>query len=487
MNAKRILLYIILIGVTINMSAKIRKLAVAGMWYPENKTELENTLKKLFDSVTFFDEEENINPFGMIVPHAGYAYSGEVAAYNFSLLNDKHFDTVILLGTSHHYLENVVSIYDGDYYQTPLGEVEIDREITGKIIETHKRFVFREYVHTKEHSIESQIPFLQYQLSNFKIVPILTSTHDLLLLNELAETIAKIIKKSDKKILMVCSTDMSHFHDYQFAQKMDKYTIDLILNKSQEELKHAILNGSSELCGYYALNPFLKILKVAYGIEQGKLLKYANSGDAMGDFTSKSVVGYCSIVYQKKVDSKNEFLSDIEKEYLLNLARKSITYYEENGKHYSPELPASDILQKDLAVFVTLNKDSSLRGCIGQMIAREPLYLAVNNMAVSAAFEDFRFNRVTSDELENIDIEISVLTPLEKIYDYKQIKMGIDGVWIRKGRNNGVFLPQVATETGWNQDTFLENLCEHKAHLPKDAYKDKDTEIYIFQVLKFSE
>ena len=121
------------------------------------------------------------------------------------------------------------------------------------------------------------------------------------------------------------------------------------------------------------------------------------------------------------------------------------------------------------------------------MIAREPLYLAVNNMAVSAAFEDFRFNRVTSDELENIDIEISVLTPLEKIYDYKQIKMGIDGVWIRKGRNNGVFLPQVATETGWNQDTFLENLCEHKAHLPKDAYKDKDTEIYIFQVLKFSE
>ena len=124
-------------------------------------------------------QEDNIDPLGIVVPHAGYIYSGEVAAYNFSLLKNKHYDTIIILGTSHHYLENVVSIYDGNYYQTPLGDVEIDSEITGKIIEAHNRFVFHEDVHNKEHSIEAQLPFLQYQLPNFKIVPILTSTHDL--------------------------------------------------------------------------------------------------------------------------------------------------------------------------------------------------------------------------------------------------------------------------------------------------------------------
>ncbi|MCK4696259.1 MAG: AmmeMemoRadiSam system protein A, partial [Candidatus Cloacimonetes bacterium] len=126
-------------------------------------------------------------------------------------------------------------------------------------------------------------------------------------------------------------------------------------------------------------------------------------------------------------------------------------------------------------------------GCIGHMQARMPMYKAIAEMAVSAAFEDYRFTPVREQELENVQIEISVLSPMQRIFDHKKIRMGIDGVWIKKGMRSGVYLPQVATETGWDRKTFLESLCAQKAGLDKDAYLDPDTEIYIYQVEKFSE
>jgi len=145
-------------------------------------------------------------------------------------------------------------------------------------------------------------------------------------------------------------------------------------------------------------------------------------------------------------------------------------------------------LSKKEGTFVTLHKKGNLRGCIGHMQARIPLYKAVVEMAVSAAFEDPRFMPVKNKkELEGLEIEISVLSPMERIYDHEKIRMGIDGVWIRKGIRSGVYLPQVATETGWSRTEFLESLCSGKAGLTKDAYKDPDTEIYIYQVEKFTE
>lgn len=177
-----------------------------------------------------------------------------------------------------------------------------------------------------------------------------------------------------------------------------------------------------------------------------------------------------------------------EHKYLLNLARESIKYYLQNRSEMIIDAPDNPELLKDRAVFVTLNFNGNLRGCIGHMQARLPLYQAVIKMAVGAAFEDPRFPSVQNEkELEDIEIEISILSPMKRIYDFKKIRLGIDGVWIKKGFRSGVFLPQVATETGWDLDTFLGNLCSHKAGLPYDAYKDHDTEIYIYQVEKFME
>lgn len=177
-----------------------------------------------------------------------------------------------------------------------------------------------------------------------------------------------------------------------------------------------------------------------------------------------------------------------DRKYLLKLARKSIEFYLKNRTELQIEKPNNPEFSKERAVFVSLNSHGNLRGCIGHMQAHMPLYEAVIQMAVGAAFEDPRFPQIRDvKELEDIHIEISILSPMERIYDYKKIRLGIDGVWIKKGFRSGVFLPQVATETSWDLDTFMGNLCAHKAGLPYDAYKNNDTEIYIYQVEKFEE
>ena len=180
-------------------------------------------------------------------------------------------------------------------------------------------------------------------------------------------------------------------------------------------------------------------------------------------------------------------MNNKDRSQLLDLARKSIEHYLNQKKQFLLDNQNNPMFLEERAVFVTLHKDGNLRGCIGHMHAQMPLYKAVIEMAAAAAFEDPRFPSVQKEELDNIEIEISVLSPMERVFDHNIIRMEIDGVWIKKGFHSGVYLPQVATDTGWDRDTFLRSLCSSKAGLHADAYKDTDTEIYIFQVEKFSE
>jgi hypothetical protein len=278
---------------------KSRKPVVAGMWYPKNKEDLILMLDHFFREVHSIEQYKESTPRGLMAPHAGYVYSGLVAAYSYSLLHENQYDTVILMGSSHRYMENTISIYNGDFYETPLGFTEIDNDIAEAILEKHNHFVFHDFIHQSEHSLEAQVPFLQYKLKQFKLVPILTATRNVELLQVLAEVIIEIIKKSSKKILLVCSTDMSHYHSYQTAKVMDYYTIKLILDKNLTELSEAIHNGKSELCGYFAFLPFMEILK-AFSADDGELLFYANSGDAIHDINAEQVVGYASMLFAQK-------------------------------------------------------------------------------------------------------------------------------------------------------------------------------------------
>jgi AmmeMemoRadiSam system protein A len=179
-------------------------------------------------------------------------------------------------------------------------------------------------------------------------------------------------------------------------------------------------------------------------------------------------------------------LNKNQRKRLLDIARNSIETYLKTGKKL--EVTETDpLLLKEMGAFVTLGEGGQLRGCIGSLVGRQPLYLTVRDMAVQAAVGDPRFAPVSLDGLKDIDIEISALSPLERVNSADDIKMGIHGVLVRRGFNSGVFLPQVGTESGWSKEDFLSELCRQKAGLPADAWKDKSTELYIFTAEVFSE
>jgi len=180
-------------------------------------------------------------------------------------------------------------------------------------------------------------------------------------------------------------------------------------------------------------------------------------------------------------------MKEQDKKELLQLARESIAFQLKNGQPFQLEQSENQLFNEQRAVFVTLTIGGELRCCIGQMIATEPLFKAVIHMAHSAAFHDTRFAPLTFEELQKVKIEISILTPMKRVDSWKDIVMEQDGVHISSGYRSGVFLPQVARDTGWDRETFLRHLCSGKAGLSPDAYKDPKTEIKVFQVYEFSE
>jgi AmmeMemoRadiSam system protein A len=273
---------------------------------------------------------------------------------------------------------------------------------------------------------------------------------------------------------------------------MDSATIEATKKLDINELVEGLEEGTMELCGYLPVLTLMRTASVA-GVSEGTLLKYANSGDVPHGDKSR-VVGYFAVLFlservgEKEKGVEVEFNLTLEqKKYLLRLARQTIEEYVRNGRRPEIKAPDDPVLVRDGAVFVTIHHKGQLRGCIGQMVAQEPLYKAVMDMAISAATRDYRFPPVKAQELGDIDIEISVLSPLKRIDDWRKIKLGEHGVYIRKGYNSGVFLPQVGRMPGFTLESFLGELCEQKAGLARDCYKDPDAEIYIFTVVEFDE
>lgn len=463
----------------------IRSPSVAGIFYPSSPSDLKRDVHNFLKKVPGEAEGE---VFALIVPHAGYIYSGEVASYAYKLLQGKKIDTVILMGSAHRVGFEGISVANYHYFETPLGKVEIDRKLARQLISKSKYIFWDEKAHQKEHSLEVQIPFLQVVLSNFKIVPLLFGYPDERMHHMLKEALLDVLSKSKKKILLIASSDMSHYHPYATAYKIDKTTLNLISNMDADNLEKKLKNKDVELCGSSAVLTVLQIAKKLKN-EHIKILKYANSGDTAGD--KSQVVGYTSaVIYSNKKRRsymEKEFsLSREEKKKLLNIARTTLENHLQNKK-----IPEFKIEEKKLTFptgcFVTLKKNKNLRGCIGNMTSSQPLYKLVSDMVISSATLDSRFSPVKFSELKDIEIEISVLSPMEKIDDVNKIEVGKHGILIKKGRHQGVFLPQVATEQGWTRDEFLENLCTHKMGLSPRCYQEKDVEIYIYSAVVFSE
>ncbi len=461
------------------MNKEIREPAVAGTFYPAGVNELRGMLKELFSKAEKKDIKGRI--FGIISPHAGYPYSGWTAAKGYKQLEGKHFETVILVGPSHHTFFHSSSVYKEGSWKTPLGEVLIDEDIANKLIDEDKTINFYPQAHTQEHSLEVQIPFLQTILSNFKIVPIVIGDQSPVICEKLADAIVKVCK--DKNVILVASTDLYHGHSYDDCYRSDSLVLKTIKEFDIDGFKQLYTSKETIACGAGPIYTILLSTK-AMGATDCILVDHTTSGDITGD-KQGYIVGYSSFIVAGKESNEEEILTREEKVFLLDVARKSVDAVV-NGNPIPEFKPITNRLKEPKGVFVTLTKKGMLRGCIGYIQAINPLLNSVSEMAISAALKDPRFSPVLPNEVSELSIEISVLTPLEKIDDPEVVKVGRDGIYMRKGMYSGLLLPQVATEQDWDRETFLEETC-HKAGLPSNAYKDPETEIFIFQALIFNE
>lgn len=478
-----IILWACFIALTVTScgAQEIKQPNVSGTFYPSDSKALSSQIDSYLDKAVIPEIKENI--IALISPHAGYVYSGPVAVFGYKAIKQRSYKTVIILASSHYYDFAGISVWPGGKFRTPLGDIEVDAEFAAEITKRMEKASFIPEAFAKEHSLEVQLPFLQKVISDFKIVPIVMGRTDLSDAEVLAALLGELIAKRNA-VLIVASTDLSHYHSYAEANLMDKKTLDYLEKLDYQGLWNKCSIRENEMCG---LGPVLTVLIYAKEIEaQLKILKYANSGDTTGDY-ARGVVGYASVVVCKEKDnSKGEkMLSKEQRKTLLKIARDSMENYVKTKKRVSFKVEDPE-LKRNQGAFVTLTLAGDLRGCIGRIVSDMPLYQAVADMAIEAAVGDPRFPPVSADELKDIKIDISALSALEEIKDVKKIEVGKHGIIIRRGFYSGLLLPQVATEYGWDRDTFLAHTCQ-KAGLPPDAWKDKTTEILIFSAEVFSE
>ncbi len=480
----------------------VRKPAFAGQFYSADKRDLNKQIEKFLNNAKSIKSmAAEGKPRILIVPHAGYNYSGQTAAYAFNELNNTDYKTVVLLGSAHQHSFKGAALPKADYWETPLGNVEINKQIVKQLDVNSEQFKILEEAHAKEHSLEVELPFLQKTLSNFTIVPILLGQNSLEEISSLLEPLSAVF---NKETLLVISTDLSHYPNYENANKVDEKTIDSILSGDvqlfqqaiQSQMQQGVQNLDTCACGKDAVIIGMALARNEQ-IEGIELLDYSNSGDATYD--KSRVVGYASIAFYAaeeennsadNLNFNNSAFSKEEQNALLEIARASIQTYLTSQQ--VPEITIPENLNKLNAkqgAFVTLHKNGELRGCIGQIVpTEEPLWKVVQSSAVSAATKDQRFSPLQKSELKNIKIEISVLSVPKQITNpEEEIKMGRHGVIIQQGQKSGVFLPQVAESFNNDLNSFMAELCSQKAGLSKNCWKNKETKIFTFTADVFSE
>jgi AmmeMemoRadiSam system protein A len=289
--------------------------------------------------------------------------------------------------------------------------------------------------------------------------------------------------------IIVASSDLSHFHPYDEAVKLDHKVLRAIEEWDYFNLSRNLRSRIWEACGGSPIVATM-IAVERLGANQAKLIKYANSGDVQQGDRSR-VVGYSAMAFIKSgsqsLKSKKVFqLSKPDQEQLLKIAKNSVEMIVKKGEIYNFSSEGFETLQQERGAFVTLKEHGRLRGCIGYTAPIQPLCNTVRDAAVHAAIKDPRFTPVSEDELSNLSYEISVLSPFQRVLDIKEIEIGKHGLLMKKGGREGLLLPQVASEQGWDRLTFLQHTCR-KAGLPLDAWKDKDTDIFLFSAFVFGE
>jgi len=489
-------------GATLPTPGEVRKPAVAGSFYPDDPQKLAAQVDTLLTEAERM--EGNPVPIALIVPHAGYVFSAHVAAQAFKQIEGVDYEAIVVIGNNHRDPTFTrVSVWAEGAFETPLGYARVDEELAAALIAAHERIVFDRGVHRQEHSVEVQLPFLQRIYGErLRFVPVIIGSPDPENCRALAEALGKAL--SGKRALIVASSDLSHYPAYDDAVRSDRAILEAIITMDPERFTAAreemmsqnIPNLATCACGEGPIITAMMAAKVL-GADRAAVLRYANSGDT--PFAERDrVVGYGAVMFWRGegaqgtawLEEPHELLpvaplSAGEREALLKLARATLERFLTLGD--APIVrPAEPGLWQKRAAFVTLEEDGELRGCIGELVGRRPLYLSVQWAALSAALADPRFPPLTAEELSQVEIEVSALTPLEEVQDINDIEVGTHGLLIAKGGKQGVLLPQVAVEEGWDREAFLRAVCR-KAGLPEDAWQDEDARLYSFTAEVFRE
>lgn len=473
----------------------IRAPAVAGRFYSSRPERLQFAVDAYLEEAL---PAAGTSPVGLIVPHAGLLYSGQIAADAYRQAAGGGYDLIVVLGTNHslpHF--SGVAIAPDYAFATPLGEARLNQEAAERIVHSSPCCRREAAPHRAEHSVEVQLPFIQTLFPGVPIVAAIVGLSDPDECVRFGEQLAQAI--AGRKVLIVASSDLSHYPSRDDACRVDAETLDAILDMDPEALHQAAstldTNAHEGLltraCGEA---PVLAAMAAArsLGAKRARIVSYANSGETLLGEQNR-VVGYgavameaeqLSAVNRQLSSSSSTTLSADDHAALTRFAHRALQMF--LGGEVTP-LPRgfSTAASAERGVFVSLYNKGDLRGCVGHIQDDKPLARAVGEMALAAALDDFRFPPVGFEELANISVEISALTEPRPIKSADEIVPGRDGVIIHKGGRQGVFLPKVATEKGWDTPTLLEHLST-KAGLPAADWK-KGAELLTFQAEVFGD
>ncbi|MDD5348041.1 MAG: AmmeMemoRadiSam system protein B, partial [Candidatus Omnitrophica bacterium] len=422
-------------GVLYAAPATVKQPNVAGAFYPAKAADLAKQIDGFLETAKTTAVEGKI--FALIAPHAGYDYSGSTAGHAYKLIKGASYKTVVILAPVHYSGIEGATVWPEGAFRTPLGDVPVDAAFGKALLAIEPGFAFQPRAFDREHTLEVQLPFLQRTLKDFSIVPVMVGDCSFRKCQEIAAALKKVIAGRND-VLVVASSDMYHGYDYREAELIDRLTLSCIQAMDAEGLYQGLAQKRMQLCGGFGVVATMLLAK-EMGHTRAIVEAYTNSAEVTGvKRAGEWTVGYGSLVI---IDGpqKNEvgmLLDKGQKKRLLEIARSTIEQYLKTRK--APDIKENDpVLAKEMGAFVTLHQSGELRGCIGNMVGRGPLYATVRDMAVEAGTGDPRFAPVRVRDLANISIEISVLSPLRRVASADEIVLGTHGVLVRKGFNSG--------------------------------------------------
>ncbi|MFB3785874.1 MAG: AmmeMemoRadiSam system protein B [bacterium] len=485
----------------------VMKPVAAGQFYPGGARELSSEVSRYLAEADIEPSSKKV--LAVLTPHAGYVFSGPVAGFSFKHVQNQHPDTVLFLALAHRGVEGA-GVFSGHSFETPLGRVSVDLELTAALLEESGPLAAEWDAYLNEHSIEVNLPFVQTVFPGAQTAAILITHTEPGLCRSVGQCVARVLRKqAGKNVLIVVSSDMSHYPPYEVANRVDREMLASLETLDSQTIyaDYQRLNWDPAhnvkciMCGSAAMLAAVEAAR-GLGAPEARILAYRNSGDSpMGKHDK--VVGYGALaIYApagsaavKEGEAKIEFHEEFyftpeERKILLDIARRGIWTFL-NHQKYQPAVTDPRLLIK-AGLFVTLKNQGELRGCLGRFDPdSQPLYRLVGEMAVQSASHDIRFRSVTLDELPMVDIQISVLSPRRSVKDIREIQIGRHGLQVQGRSRSGSFragtlLPQVATEQGWDVSTFLDATCV-KAGLEAQAWKDPQIEIFLYEAIVFGD